>query len=227
MILSYYNIAKCREDITEYVYHFTKGVNALGTLQQILEEGSIKDMQEREKEDYRICFTESPLKMQSTMFQTLESDKSFEYAPYGIGIKKELLFKEGARPVIYGKYNEINDFPPNMHWRFVSYTPNIYDYSWQREWRLPKKEFCINPQNCIVIVKSKEEQQLLFEPLDIIMDGDVCDGEYHCSPTLKTERKYRSISLEEVEELNNKKDIEDIIEKQHLGEKLYTSLGYL
>lgn len=225
MILSYYDIAKCREDITEYVYHFTQGANAFDILQKILEEGCIRDMQEREDKDYRICFTEAPLRMLPKMFKKLEEENGPRYAPYGTGIKKEILYFHGARPVIYGDCHDCNLLPKELKWRFVSYYPGKYDYSWQREWRLPKKEFCINPQNCIVIVKTKEEGQILFEPSDIIMDGDIDDGEYHCHPLVKTVRRFKGISLDVVEELNDEKEVEATIKQQRLGEDEFFNIG--
>lgn len=223
----YYDIKNAREDITDYVYHFTQGLNAFETLQTILREGCLRDIHERKENDYRICFTEAPLKMQPKMFKVLDKEEKPRFAPYGIGIKKDLLFDRGARPVIYGDYNDYNLLPKDLKWRFVSYRPGIYDYSWQREWRLPQKEFPITPQNCVVIVKLKEECQITFEPSDIIMDGDIEDGNYHCLPMLMVERAYRSISLEEVEELNSGKEVDFKILKQDIGDKDYVSLGHL
>ena len=223
----FFDIKNVREDITDYVYHFTKGNNAFETLQMILEDGYLRDMHKREKEDYRICFTEAPLKVQPEMFRILSKEDSPLYAPYGIGIKKELLYFWGARPVIYGKNEEQILLPDELEWRFVSYVPNKYDYSWLREWRLPQKEFQVTPQNCIVIVKNKEECEMLFEQSDFIMDGDVDDGEFHCLPLLESRRRFRGVSLEEVEELKGKREIETMINKQHLEEKEYVSLGYL
>lgn len=52
----YPNIIASREDISEYLFHFTKGKEAISTLKNILSQQSLK-----KGEKNPICFTETPL----------------------------------------------------------------------------------------------------------------------------------------------------------------------
>lgn len=85
-------IRELREDISEYLFHFTKGEDAFETLQKILDEGKLRSFNE---EKY-ICFTETPITMLSSFFKYVERIYSTPtiIAPYGIGIKKDVLFKK-------------------------------------------------------------------------------------------------------------------------------------
>ena len=91
-------IIKSREDLSDYLYHFTKGSAAFDTLIKIIESNAIKDINKRGK----ICFTEAPLVLLSNMFKIFDKYTDPLYAHYGIAIKKDILFELGARPVIYG-----------------------------------------------------------------------------------------------------------------------------
>ena len=97
-------IRELREDISEYLFHFTKGNDAFETLQKILDEGKLRSFNE---EKY-ICFTETPITMLGSFFNYVERTFSTPtiIAPYGIGIRKDVLFKKGARSVIYGTREE-------------------------------------------------------------------------------------------------------------------------
>ena len=84
-------IRELREDISEYLFHFTKGKEAFETLQIILDEGKLRSF----NEDRYICFTETPITMLSSFFKFVERNYSSPtiIAPYGIGIKKDILFQ--------------------------------------------------------------------------------------------------------------------------------------
>ena len=90
-------IIQSREDISDYLFHFTKGSNALKILETIISDRKIKDM----KNNGYICFTEAPVTMLADMFKIFMNYDNPMFAPYGIGLKKSFLYKLGARPVIY------------------------------------------------------------------------------------------------------------------------------
>ena len=46
----------------------------------------------------------------------------------------------GGRPVIYGDSKEKEVLPDEIKWRFQLLSPNAYDFSWLREWRIPIAE---------------------------------------------------------------------------------------
>ena len=85
-------INELREDISEYLFHFTKGEDAFETLQKILDEGKLRSF----NEDRYICFTEAPITMLNGFFNFVERNYSAPtiIAPYGIGIKKIFFFKK-------------------------------------------------------------------------------------------------------------------------------------
>ena len=102
-------ILQSRDDISDYVFHFTKHHNAKETLKTILEQECIKDIN---KNGY-ICFSESPLSLLPSMFQLFKKHYNPMYAPYGIGIRKDIFWEMGGRPVIYGADGENDLFRQN------------------------------------------------------------------------------------------------------------------
>lgn len=77
-------ILASREDLSDYLFHFTRGKKAFETLEKILNDGKLKDIYERGC----LCFTEAPLTTLYNMFQIFERYDNPMYAPYGIGLKK-------------------------------------------------------------------------------------------------------------------------------------------
>lgn len=146
------HILASREDISEYLFHFTKGKNAFETLRTILNDGKLKDVYKRGF----LCFTEAPLTTLYSMFQIFERYDRPMYSPYGVGIKKDLLFNEGCRPVIYGTKEDFVTFPKHLYWRCEEYTPGIRDYTWLREWRIKSASYSL-PVDCIIVTKTEYE----------------------------------------------------------------------
>lgn len=73
------------------------------------------------------------------MFKIFNKYYNPMYAQYGIAIKKDYLFNLGARPVIYGAKDEVNEIGKSLKWRFEEYIPNVKDFSWLREWRIKRE----------------------------------------------------------------------------------------
>ena len=219
-------ILASREDLSDYLFHFTKGKNAFETLTVILNDGLLKDVNKR---GY-LCFTEAPLTALFNMFQIFERYKNPMYAPYGIGIKKELLYNMGCRPVIYGTYEDFEAFPKQLLWRCVEYKPKVNDYSWLREWRLKSDVFSL-PKDTIVITKTDYEQILLMRDTGDVFDfdGDIEDGEYHSYVTGGFERLYKGISMEDIQNvcMLSKAELENILMTQKPGDVENRFLGWL
>ena len=219
-------ILQSREDISDYVFHFTKHANAYETLQTILDGKAIKDVNNK---GY-ICFSEAPITMLPSMFDLFERYDNPMYAPYGIGIRKEDIFNLGGRPAIYGTVEELTQLPEALKWRGVPYIPGAYDYSWLREWRVPTKEVLIDPNHVIVICKDTEEIfNLCSELEDIEVDGDVEEG---CTEFLgwadgKFKRIYKGVSLEDIRTVNHmsKGDFANLINQQNIGDEESRPLG--
>ncbi len=96
------NIRLKREDLSDYLYHFTKNANAFNTLKKILGEGKLRDVGNAGV----ICFTDAPFPVLINMFDIFRPFYDPMYAPYGVAIKKTSLFEAGARPVIYCSSDE-------------------------------------------------------------------------------------------------------------------------
>ena len=189
-----------REDLSDYLLHFTKHAEGFDTLLKILSEQKLKAV----KHDF-ICFTETPIPMLDGTFDILCKYKDPMFAPYGIGVNKKELYNLGARPVFYGSSEDGECLAKtHLNWIFEEYRPDdndFRDYSWLREWRLPQKELDLSSlSEFIVLVKTDEDAYILFnlEPDDIMIDGDVSDGEYHPEYHTVHNRKYKGLSLESI-----------------------------
>lgn len=154
------NLVKNRNDLSPYLFHFTKGEDAYDKLTNILNQLKLTSS----THDY-ICFTETPM----THFrENLLYMNSF-YKPmlsfYGIGFRRDLLIKDfGAKSVIYGdKMDEANLKKIDMGWRFEELNVLTHDFTWLREWRI-RYEFdfsSISPEDIIIIAKTGDEVRSL------------------------------------------------------------------
>lgn len=216
-------ILKRREDISDYLFHFTKGINAKDTFKRIVTEKKIKD----KKGIGYICFSESPLTMLYPMFEFFKQWESPMYAPFGIGIKKEYLYNLGGRPVIYGDSDDYDKLTKDWKWRFVHFTPGEYDFTWLREWRLPLSSLDLSYENCFLIVDSNSDfwdmQDLFMDLNDIDVDAEPMDGGVYTTYTGHFTRKYKVISLEEISRLvgMNKSQISSILEDEKEEEGIF------
>jgi hypothetical protein len=195
-------IRELREDISEYLFHFTKGEDAFETLQKILDEGKLRSF----NEDRYICFTEAPITMLNGFFNFVERNYSTPtiIAPYGIGIKKDILFQKGARPVIYGTREEKKLLPEKLQWRHVNMNLPNYDFSWLREWRIKCNFIKFKPEHVVVITRTKGEQ-LLLHKVKIDNPGNYPEID---ESMIEFQRIYKGVSLEELEnDVKNKHDL--------------------
>lgn len=220
------DILQSREDISDYVFHFCKKHNAKETLEKILSENKIRDISDK---GY-ICFSESPITMLSPMFEIFTKYHDPLYAPFGIGIKKDVLFSIGGRHVIYGDDNDFALLDKSIQWRFVKYTPQSYDFSWLREWRINVKEIDlskINNNSIVVIVDTNQNiidlEDYLLDLVDMEIDAEPDDGGCTTSYTGVFERKLKVISMEDIKKTNNcsKEDISQMIEEQQDYKRYY------
>lgn len=152
-----------RPDFSDYVAHFTKNAipcsgnqgtipeGALDRLIQILTKTTILASSMPWTNKVAVCFTECPF---YSMF-----DHKNNYSAYGVGFRKEAVFRVGGGPAIYLRQDihdtQLNNFTMNSNnivkgfhkdvYAFVtpfkpsygSHSP-ICDYSYEREWRTPQ-----------------------------------------------------------------------------------------
>ena len=146
-----------REDISDYVIHFTKGeddTDAFERLRTILYEmrlvGSCRNIRGNHT---CVCFSEAPL---AALENGLLNSSAYScYSPFGVLFNKSSIFQQGARPVIYQPYNEYEQLPESHSWRHVTYNPASnppVDFTWEREWRILANEFHFDGSNAAVVV---------------------------------------------------------------------------
>ena len=108
-----------------------------------------------------VSFTEWPVSELASLFainnELLKCNKKPRYEPYGIAVTKDWLYQKGGRHVIYQSESEYTDLPPKLQWRHVRYEPPNFDFTWEREWRIPCQELFLAPQEVLVIVRDKQE----------------------------------------------------------------------
>lgn len=212
MNTSLVKFGELREDMSDYLFHFTKGEDACLTLEKILGERILRDI----NGNGYICFTEAPIHMLADFFKYICQQYKIPkiIAPYGIGIKKDLLFKKGARPVIYGTPDEKRLLSDELQWRHVDMNLPNYDFSWLREWRLKLKEGKIgirfSPDQVVVVTRTQDEQ-MLFREIEI----DNPDGYEELDESMiEFKQIYRGFSFDEIDKYNTKRKIEDLFLQQ-------------
>ena len=217
------DIINSREDLSNYLFHFTKRSKDYFTLLDIVNSQSLLDV----NNNGVICFTEAPVSMLIPMFKIFERFDEPMYSPYGVAICKDILFDLGARPVIYGDVDELDLLDESIRWRFEPYEPGVKDFSWLREWRVPVSEIKLNKENCFLVVNKTEELSLLYDEddvRDIDIDGCVADGQFWASVTGEIGRQFKGIALEELHDLR-KKYIDKTLSGQSFDDTIPTSLG--
>ena len=202
-------ITNLREDMSDFLFHFTKGPNAFETLCGILEEGKLRDTNNR---GY-LCFTETPLSLLIPLFEyfTKRYPGNPMYAPYGIGVKKSRFFELGGRPVIYGKEEEKQFLDKSIQWRFEEMRLPYRDFSWLREWRIKRNKLSFSNSGIMVITKTNEEQLLLCHKL---VDNTPKDYKENDGAFFDIEREYLGVSMEDIISFNSKNDLINLLVAQ-------------
>lgn len=202
-------ILDCREDMSDYLFHFTKGPNAFETLCKILTDGKLVDINNRGF----LCFTEAPLSLLQPMFHYFMYRFPYnpKYAPYGIGVSKKHFFELGGRPVIYGTMEEKQLLPDSLEWRFEEMNLPIPDFSWLREWRIKRQQLSFSNTGIIVITNSEEEQTLLCHKL---VDNTPEDYSENDGAFIDIEREWIGVSMESIRDFNSKHDLWELILSQ-------------
>lgn len=186
-----------RKDLSPFLFHFTKGENADEVIRTIVNESKLKS------DAGYICFTERPLIMCDELMSYFKRFSKPMYKPYGIGIRRDTLYKMGARPVIYSTPEEGELLPEAFRWRFLQMDVDSYDYSWLREWRYPSSELDFskfNTDDVIIVTPTKMEEELAFTPdydVDFAYDSDDKIARPYLIQTGAT-RAWRSINFDRV-----------------------------
>jgi hypothetical protein len=94
----------------------------------------------------------------------------------GIGFRKEFVFQCGGLPVVYQPRGRLSDLIDSAHWRHVDFElSGGIDYTWQREWRVPTKEFRFEREDVILVIPDVTE--FVEELWHCSIDVEYEDGE--------------------------------------------------
>lgn len=125
-----------RDDLSSKLVHLTSGDwdNAAVTFQQIVGERRLKGGTGGIKDNLQcVCFSEAPISKLSLILAD-RSRLDFRYAPFGVIVDKEWLFKQGGRPVIYQSEDEYKLLHRDQRYRHKQYEPDKdIDFTWERE----------------------------------------------------------------------------------------------
>jgi hypothetical protein len=104
-----------------------------------------------------VCFSEAPFRyLGYAIAQGYRAERP--YQPFGIILKKNWLFAQGGRPVVYQLENQYTELPESHRWRHVRYDPCAnapVDFTWEREWRIRVDELPIDPHVAEIVLPSR------------------------------------------------------------------------
>ena len=216
------NLVKNRNDLSPYLFHFTKGEDAYDKLTNILDQLKLTSS----THNY-ICFTETPITHFRENLLYMNSFYNPMLSFYGIGFRRDLLIKDfGAKSVIYGdKMDEVNLKKIDMDWRFEELNVLTHDFTWLREWRI-RHEFdfsSISPEDIIIIAKTDDEVRSLcslqeLEDIDYEYEPEI--GECTIWPMFSNIRGWKGISIEHVEKLASDKEVDSYSKSLKIGDYL-------
>lgn len=216
------NLVKNRNDLSPYLFHFTKGEDAYDKLESILNQLKLIS----NTHDY-ICFTETPI----THFKENLLYMNRFYKPmlsfYGIGFRRDLLIKDfEAKSVIYGdKIDEVNLKKIDMDWRFEELNVLTHDFTWLREWRIRHNfDFSsISPEDIIIIAKTDDEVRRLcslqeLEDIDYEYEPEI--GECTIWPMFSNIRGWKGLSIEQVGRFVSDKEVDSYSKSLNINDYL-------
>jgi hypothetical protein len=157
-----------RGDLSECLIHLTRGVThdaAAEVFLQIIKSRQLLGSSRDIRGGYKcICFTEAPISILAQSL-SLPPEEGMRYAPFGVMVKKQWLFAQGGRPVIYQPEEEFELLSEPQRFRHVRFDPNKGpDYTWEREWRVRADFLPLNPAEVTFVVPTRDwEERFLRE----------------------------------------------------------------
>jgi len=136
-----------RTDLVARITHLTKGSSneeAFEKLWKILIDKMLIGSGKRGYivgTEKAVCFQEVPLYsiVENLLFEDTLDDKT-RYSWFGLRFNKIQMYRNGARPVLYGKTEELKTvLNPKDYWRIVDLDlekTDVVDWSHEREWRI-------------------------------------------------------------------------------------------
>ncbi len=198
-------VRTARLDLSNWIWHFVRrGDDETEIFEKIISEKRILATTDIYTKEKVICFTETPLSEHIRQNTFLAKHNYSRLSLSGIGFQRNWLFNQGALPVIYQPNSLLESLPLNQRWRHVGLDlDKPIDFSWQREWRLPKDCLEFSESDAILVVPNVDYLK------DILWNADV-DFEYEDGQIIYYGgffKKWNFIPIEHTE-INNDQDIE-------------------
>ena len=155
-----------RDDLSSKLVHLTRGTweEASETFQNIVDEKRLKGGTGGINDNVRcVCFSEAPIGKLSVILAN-RSELGFRYAPFGVMVDKEWLFRQGGRPVIYqAEEDEYQFLHPDQRYRHKRYEPDKgIDFTWEREWRIRAEEVPLDPTVTTLVVPNRDWETMVL-----------------------------------------------------------------
>lgn len=159
-----------RQDISRFLVHFTKASSvesAYDVLRRILREKTVLGSSRFVRGGTTcVCFSEAPL---GALEHGLINSTGFSrYSPYGLQFEKEWIFSLGGRPVIYQPEHEFAQLSRTHEWRHVRLDlgSSTVDFTWEREWRLPRTELRFSERDVTVVLPDDEARDRFIQDVE-------------------------------------------------------------
>ena len=150
-----------RSDISPNLVHFTTDSTielAYQRFKKIIKEHHLLGSSEKIKGSLRcVCFSEAPLP--NLKWGLVNESYYSSYSPFGFIFNKKYIFDLGGRFVIYQSDAEYHTLPEHLRWRHVRYEPSSeppIDFTWEREWRLPRDRLEIHPSHTHLVLPNRD-----------------------------------------------------------------------
>lgn len=162
-----------RTDMAARITHLTKGDNDEQAFENLWKILCDKRLIGSGRNGYivgnesAVCFQDMPLVSiaENLLFED-ELDNCIRYSWFGLRFNKVRMHRTGARPVIYGKTEELKSIlPTTEYWRIVNLDldeDNLVDWSHEREWRI-KGDYQFNYNDIEILVKNDEFYKKLIK----------------------------------------------------------------
>ncbi len=150
-------LVSVRPDMSDSLIHFTSGDTldeAFDRFRTIVSECRLKGGRRMIRGGYAcVCLSEAPLPLPNAL---VNPDSYSKYSPFGVLFRKQWVFEQGGRPVIYQRDAEFELLPDELRWRHVCYDPPRVDFTWEREWRVCCAELPFDPGVATLVLPSEE-----------------------------------------------------------------------
>lgn len=174
---------RSRSDMSGYLYHLTRETDDLDTLEvliKILNErklnGSTTNSGFIVGSNKAVCFQDTTAYgiCQNTYHEQKirkdDNNMKVRYRPAGLAFPKSYIYKQGGRPVIYEKTEDVKEIlEKDEWWRIVNFdlsnSDKVIDWTHEREWRI-KGDFEFDLEMAYVVLVNEKNYKRFVSKVD-------------------------------------------------------------